>query len=99
MSSTSTPWRVSICISRAMTVCSSTCNSLSVGASASMKAGGPSAPEWDTLGVGDEAGRLLLHQAVQRALLGTVGCAVERGAIGSRLGLLRRGSHDGLPVG
>jgi hypothetical protein len=50
------------------------------------------------LGVGDEAGRVLLHQAVQRGLLGAVAFVVDRGAIGSPLGLLRRGSHDGLPV-
>jgi hypothetical protein len=51
------------------------------------------------LGVGDEAGRVLLHQAVQRGLLRTVAFVVDRGAIGRPLGLLRRGSHDGLPVG
>ena len=51
------------------------------------------------LGVGDEAGRVVLHQAVQGVLLGAVACVVERGAIGSPLGLLRRGSHDGLRVG
>jgi hypothetical protein len=50
------------------------------------------------LGVGDEAGGVLLHQAVKRGLLGAVAFVVERGAIGSPLGLLRRGSHDGLPV-
>lgn len=51
------------------------------------------------LDVGDEAGRMLLHQAVQRGLLGAVAFVVDRGAIGSPLGLLHRGSHDGLPVG
>jgi len=51
------------------------------------------------LGVGDEAGRVLLYQAVQRGLLGAVALVVDRGAIGRPLGLLRRGSHDGLPVG
>jgi ABC-type cobalamin transport system permease subunit len=51
------------------------------------------------LGVGDEAGRVLLYQAVQRSLFRTVAFVVDRGAIGSPLGLLRRGSHDGLPVG
>lgn len=51
------------------------------------------------LSVGDKAGRVLLHQAVQRGLLGAVAFVVDRGAIGSPLGLLRRGSHDGLPVG
>ena len=50
------------------------------------------------LGVCDEAGRVLLHQPVQRGLFGAVAFVVERGAIGSPLGLLRRGSHDGLPV-
>ncbi|MBX3636295.1 MAG: hypothetical protein KF683_13075 [Rubrivivax sp.] len=43
MSSTSTPWRVSSFISRAMTVCSSACNSSSLGTLASMKPGKPSA--------------------------------------------------------
>ncbi|WP_291263445.1 hypothetical protein [Gemmatimonas sp.] len=42
---------------------------------------------------------MLLHQAVQRGLLRAVAFVVDRGAIGSPLGLLRRGSHDGLPVG
>jgi hypothetical protein len=50
-------------------------------------------------GVRDEAGDVLLHQAIQRGLLRTVAFVVDRGAIGSPLGLLRRGSHDGLPVG
>jgi hypothetical protein len=45
------------------------------------------------------ARRVLLHQAVQRGLLGAVVFVVDRGAIGSPLGVLRRGSHDGLPVG
>jgi hypothetical protein len=39
-----------------------------------------------------------LHHAVQRGLLGSVAFVVDRGAIGSPLGLLRRGLHDGLPV-
>jgi hypothetical protein len=43
------------------------------------------------LGVGDEAGRMLLHQAVQRGLLGAVALVVERSAIGYPTGLLRRG--------
>ena len=41
------------------------------------------------LGVGDETGRMLLHQAVQRGLLGAVAFVVERGAIGRPLGLER----------
>ena len=45
MSSTSTPRRVSSFISRAMTVCSSACNSSSVGAAFSMKLGAPSASQ------------------------------------------------------
>lgn len=32
-------------------------------------------------GVGDEAGRVLLYQAVQGSLLGTMAFVVERGAI------------------
>lgn len=51
------------------------------------------------LGMRDEAGRVLLHQAVQRGLLGAVACATDRGAIGGPLGLLRRDSLDGIPVG
>ena len=47
----------------------------------------------------DAAGRVLLHQAVPRGLLGAVAFAVDLGAIRSPLGLLRRGSHDGLPMG
>jgi hypothetical protein len=35
---------------------------------------------------------MLLHQAVQRRLLGAVAFVVDRGAIASPLGLLRRGS-------
>lgn len=45
------------------------------------------------------ADRVLLHQAVQRGLLGAVAFVLDRGAIGSPLGLVRRGSHDGLAVG
>ncbi len=37
--------------------------------------------------VRDEAGRVLLHQAVQRGLLGAVAPVVDRGAIRRRLGL------------
>ena len=51
------------------------------------------------LGAGDEAGRMLLNQAIPRGLLGAVAFVVDRGAIGRPQGLLRRGSHDGLPVG
>jgi hypothetical protein len=49
------------------------------------------------LGVGDEAGRVLLHQAVQRGLLRSVALVVDRGAIGRPLGLLSRGLHVRLP--
>ena len=49
------------------------------------------------LGVGDEAGRVLLHQAVQRGLLRSVALVAERGAIGRPLGLPAGGVHDGLP--
>jgi hypothetical protein len=51
------------------------------------------------LGVRDEAGRVLLHQAVQRGLLGAAALVVQRRDIRRPLGLLRRGSHVGLPVG
>jgi len=51
------------------------------------------------LGVSDEDGRVLLHQAVQRGLLGAVAFVVERGAIGRPLGVLSRGLQDGLQVG
>ena len=50
------------------------------------------------LGVRDEAGRVLLHEAVQRGLLGAVAFVVERGAFGSPSGLLRSGLYDGLAV-
>jgi hypothetical protein len=50
------------------------------------------------LGVSDEAGRVLLHQAVQGGLLGTMAFVVERGAIRCPLGLPANGLHDGLPV-
>ena len=53
-------------------------------------------------GVGDEAGRVLLHQAVQRALLGTVAIVVDRGAIRRPVGLpidvLHRLLLTGLPA-
>ena len=48
-------------------------------------------------GVRDEAGRVLLHQAVQRGLLGAVALVVDRGAIRCSLGLPADGLHDGLP--
>jgi hypothetical protein len=51
------------------------------------------------LGVRNEAGRVLLHQAVQRGLRGATALVAERGAIRRPLGLLRRGLHDGLPLG
>jgi hypothetical protein len=51
------------------------------------------------LGAGNEAGRVLLHQAVQRGLLGAVAFVVERGAIRRPLGLPANGLHDGLLLG
>jgi hypothetical protein len=45
------------------------------------------------LGVGDETGRVLLHQAVQRGLLGAVAFVVDRGAIRRQFGLPADGSH------
>lgn len=50
------------------------------------------------LGTGDEAGRVLMHQAVQGGLLGSVTLAVERRAIGRPLGPPANDVHDGLPV-
>ena len=49
------------------------------------------------LGVGDEAGCMLLHQAVLRDPLGAVAFAVARGGIGRPLGLPVDGVHAGLP--
>ena len=49
------------------------------------------------LGVGDEAGRVLLHQAVQRGLLRAVALVVDRGAIRRPLGLPADGLHARLP--
>jgi hypothetical protein len=49
------------------------------------------------LGVSDEAGRVLLHQAVQRGLLWAVAFVVQRGAVRRPLGLPAGGVHDGLP--
>ncbi|MCU0921673.1 MAG: hypothetical protein MUF16_15290 [Burkholderiaceae bacterium] len=51
------------------------------------------------LGVRNEAGRVLLHQAVQRGLLGAMALVVDRGAIRRPLGLPANGLHDGLPLG
>jgi hypothetical protein len=48
-------------------------------------------------GVGDEAGRILLHQSAERGLLEAVALAVERGAIGRPLGLPADGLHVSLP--
>ncbi len=53
----------------------------------------------DGFGMGDEAGRVLLQQAVQRGLLRTVALLVDRGAIRRLLGLPADGLHDGLPRG
>ena len=48
-------------------------------------------------GLRDEAGRVLLHQAVQRGLLGAVALVVDRGAIRRPLGLPADGLHVRLP--
>ena len=48
------------------------------------------------LGVGDEVRRVLLHQAVQRGLLGAVMFVVDRGAIRCLLGLPAEGLHARL---
>src|SRR3954452_2501081 len=48
-------------------------------------------------GMGDEAGRVLLHQAGQRGLLGTVALVLDRGAIRRPLWLPADGLHVGLP--
>ena len=50
------------------------------------------------LGLIDEAGRVLLHQAVQRDLLGTVAFVLHRGAVRRTLGLPADCLHDRLPV-
>ncbi len=47
-------------------------------------------------GVGDEAGRVLLRQAVQRGLLGPVAIVVEPGAIWRPLSLPTDGLHARL---
>ena len=49
------------------------------------------------LGVGDEAGRMLLHQAVQRGLLRAVTLVVQRGAIRRPLGRSANSLHARLP--
>lgn len=49
------------------------------------------------LGMGDEAGRVMLHQAVQRGLLRAVRLVVKRGAIRRPLGLPANGLHARLP--
>ena len=48
-------------------------------------------------GVGDEAGCVLLHEAIQRGLLGAVALVVDRGAIGRPPGLPADGLHARLP--
>lgn len=48
-------------------------------------------------GAGSEAGRMLLHQAVQRSLLRVVTIVLDRGAIRCPLGLPTDGLQDGLP--
>jgi hypothetical protein len=48
-------------------------------------------------GVGDEAGRALLHQAVQRGLLRSMALVMDRGAIGRPLRLPADSLHEGLP--
>ena len=50
-------------------------------------------------GVREEAGRVLLHQAVQSGLLGAMTLVVDRDATWRPLGLLADGLHDGLPRG
>lgn len=51
------------------------------------------------LGAGDEAGRMLLHQAIQRGLLGAVSFVVDQGPSGARWGCrpmaCTRGSRSG----
>jgi hypothetical protein len=48
-------------------------------------------------GVGDEAGHMLLHQAVQRGLIRAAALVVKRGAIWRPLGLPTDGLHARLP--
>jgi hypothetical protein len=49
------------------------------------------------LGVGDEAGSGLLHQALPRGLLGVVTFVVDRGAVRRPLGLPAEGWRARLP--
>ncbi|HMO45435.1 MAG TPA: hypothetical protein PKB14_05395 [Rubrivivax sp.] len=99
---------MSIFISRVMIACSSACTSSPVGKAVGQDAAFEEGFElvFDEpgqlgtgagLGVRDEAGRMLLHQAIQRGLLGAMAFVVERGAIGRPLGLPADGLHDGLP--
>ena len=48
-------------------------------------------------GVGNEAGRVLLHQAVQRSVLWAIALVVDRDAIRRPLGLPTDGLHAWLP--
>ena len=48
-------------------------------------------------GVGDKAGRVLMHRAVQRGLLGAVTLVVDRGAARRPLGLPADGLNARLP--
>jgi hypothetical protein len=48
-------------------------------------------------GLGEEGGRVLLHQAVQRGLFRAVALAMDRGAIRRPLGLPADGLHARLP--
>ena len=48
-------------------------------------------------GLGEECRGVLLHQAVQRGLLGAVKLVVDLGAIRRPLGLPADGLHEGLP--
>ena len=50
------------------------------------------------LGMGDEAGCVLPHQAIERGLLGAVALVVGRGANGRPMWLPTVVLHDGLPV-
>jgi hypothetical protein len=49
------------------------------------------------LGLVDEAGRMLLHQAVQGGLLGATPLVTQRGVVRRPLGLLADGLHARLP--
>jgi hypothetical protein len=50
------------------------------------------------LGVRDEGGCMLLHQAIQGGLLGAVVFVLDRDAIGRPLGLPADGLYDGFAV-